>query len=139
VSCCRSDPSARITKISPASLRDAGTLTDEDARGLRWLDAFGGLIGNTDRHQYNVLFFAEGRNVRLAPAFDHVSMLYAPTADGRVLSPAFTAPNVTSDTLAVWDEARGAAREFWARGSEDARVSDDVRWICEANARRVAG
>jgi len=50
----------------------------------------------------------------------------------------FTVPNVTSDTLDVWDEARDAARQFWARGSEDARLSDDVRGICSSNARLLA-
>lgn len=117
------------------SLREAGRLTDEDARRLRWLDAFGALIGNTDRHQYNILFFTEDRILQLAPAFDHVSMLYAPTPDGQVPPRVFTVPIVTSDTLDVWDDAQDAAREFWVRGSEDLRLSDDVRALCETNAQ----
>ena len=120
------------------SLREAGRLTDEDARRLRWLDAFGALIGNTDRHQYNILFFTEEGIPRLAPAFDEVSMLYAPTADGQVPPRVFTEPNVTADTLDVWADARVAARQFWVRGSEDARLSDDVRAICEINAQVLA-
>jgi hypothetical protein len=128
------DPWARAA----TSLREAGRLTDEDARRLRWLDAFGALIGNTDRHQYNILFFTEEGIPRLAPAFDQVSMLYAPTADGQVPPRVFTVPNVTSDTLDVWDDARAAARQFWARGSEDARLSDDVRAICAGNAQLLA-
>jgi hypothetical protein len=44
-----------------------------------WLDAFGALIANTDRHQHNILFFTEGSHLRLAPAFDQVSTLYVPT------------------------------------------------------------
>ena len=87
-----------------ASLRDAGHLTEEDARRLRWLDAFGALIGNTDRHQYNILFFTDGSTLRLAPAFDQVSMLYAPTADGQVPPRVFAVPKVTPDTLDVWKE-----------------------------------
>jgi hypothetical protein len=129
------DPWARAA----TSLREAGRLTDEDARRLRWLDAFGALIGNTDRHQYNIVFFAEEGIPRLAPVFDPVSMLYAPTADGQVPPRVFTVPNVTSDTLDVWDDARHAARQFWVRGSEDARLSDDVRTICSSNARLLAG
>jgi hypothetical protein len=128
------DPWARAA----TSLREAGRLTDEDARRLRWLDAFGALIGNTDRHQYNILFFTEEGIPRLAPAFDQVSMLYAPTADGQVPPRVFTVPNVTSDTLDVWDDARDAARQFWVRGSEDARLSDDVRAICASNAQLLA-
>ena len=119
-------------------LREAGRLTDEDARRLHWLDAFGALIGNTDRHQYNILFFTEEGGPRLAPAFDQVSTLYAPAADGRVPPRLFTLPNITSDTLDVWDEARDAARQFWARGSDDGRLSDDVRAICSSNARLLA-
>lgn len=121
-----------------ASLREAGRLPDEDARRLRWLDAFGALIGNTDRHQYNILFFADGLRLRLAPAFDQVSMLYAPTADGQVPPRVFVVPHVTSDTLDVWDDARSAAREFWARGSDDARASDELRVSCAHNARLFA-
>lgn len=116
------------------SLMHAGRLTHEDARRLRWLDAFGALIGNTDRHQYNVLFFTAGRSLRLAPAFDQVSMLYAPLADGQVAPRTFALPRATSDTLDVWDDARMAAREFWGRASDDARLSDDVRSFCAANA-----
>jgi hypothetical protein len=120
-----------------AALREAGRLTDEDARRLRWLDAFGALIGNTDRHQYNVLFFTAGPGLRLAPAFDQVSMLYAPAADGQVPRRVFVVPHVTSDTLDVWDDARHAARAFWGRASDDARVSDDMRRSCASNAQRL--
>lgn len=119
-------------------LRETGRLSDEDARRLRWLDAFGALIGNTDRHQYNILFFTDEAIPRLAPAFDQVSMLYAPTADGQVPPRVFTEPHVTADTLDVWADARAAASQFWVRGSEDIRLSDDVRAICETNAQVLA-
>jgi hypothetical protein len=121
-----------------ASLRDAGRLTDEDARRLRWLDAFGALIGNTDRHQYNILFFTADSRPRLAPAFDQVSMLYAPAADGQVPLRVFTMPNATADTLDVWDDARSAASQFWGQASDDARLSDDLRLLCSSNARLLA-
>lgn len=121
-----------------AALNSEGRLSDRDARCLRWLDAFGALIGNTDRHQYNILFFIEGSRLRLAPAFDQVSMLYAPTADGQVPLRAFAAPKATSDTLDVWEDARDAARQFWAQASEDGRVSDDARFFCAGNAKLLA-
>lgn len=120
------------------SLRDAGRVSEDDARRLRWLDAFGALIGNSDRHQYNILFFTDEDLPRLAPAFDQVSMLYAPTADGQVPPRAFAVPVATSHTLDVWDDARDAARRFWTQASGDARVSADVRAICSANARLLA-
>jgi len=120
------------------SLKDAGRLSDEDVRRLQWLDAFGVLIGNTDRHQYNILFFTEGSRLRLAPAFDQVSMLYAPTADGQVPARVFTMPRLTANTLDVWDNARNAARQFWAEGSADARLSDDARLFCASNTQLLA-
>lgn len=121
-----------------ARLRETGRITDADARRLRWLDAFGALIGNTDRHHYNILFFTEGATLRLAPAFDQVSMLYAPTANGQVPPRVFALPNVTSDTLDVWDDARNAARQFWAEASDDARLSDDARSFSASNAQLLA-
>jgi hypothetical protein len=118
-------------------LREAGRIGEEDARRLRWLDAFGSLIANTDRHQYNMAFFAEGTRLRLAPTFDQVSMRYAPAADGQVLSHVFPMPYATGDTLDVRDDARLAAREFWQRASDDGRVSDDLRGVCAANGQAL--
>lgn len=115
-------------------LRDAGRLSRDDARRLQWLDAFGALIANTDRHPYNIVFFAEGPTLRLAPAFDQTSSLYSPTDDGQVPPRVFAPPHATADTLEVWDEARAAAREFWQRAADDTRVSDDVRVLSAANA-----
>lgn len=124
------DPWARAAVL----LRDAGRLSREDARRLQWLDAFGALIANTDRHPYNVVFFADGATLRLAPAFDQTSALYSPTADGQVPPRTFAPPHATADTLEVWDDVRAAAREFWQRASDDPRVSDDVRTVSAANA-----
>ena len=129
------DPWARAATV----LRDAGRISDEDARRLRWLDAFGALIANTDRHQYNVVFLVDGESLRLAPTFDQVSMLYAPAADGQLPSRSFAVSYATADTLDVWDAARLAAREFWQRASADGRVSDDLRRAAAANAGTLAG
>ena len=127
------DPWARAAVV----LRDAGQIGHEDARRLQWLDAFGALIANTDRHQYNINFFADG-SLRLAPAFDQVSMLYAPGADGQLPLRQFGLPPATADTLDVWDDARAAAREFWQRAADDARVSDELRRSAATNAGALA-
>jgi len=126
-------PWARAATI----LRDAGRLTDEDARRLQALEAFGALTGNTDRHQFNVVFFVEETGLRLAPAFDHVSMFYAPSNDGQVPLRPYPMPYATADTLDVWNDARIAAREFWERANDDTRVSADLRRLCGANAKAV--
>jgi hypothetical protein len=67
-----------------------------------------------------------------------VSMLYAPSEDGRVPSRAFSLPHAASDTLGVWDDARVAAREFWGRARDDGRLSDDVRSFSAANVAALA-
>jgi hypothetical protein len=120
------------------ALKEAGQLSVEDARRLCWLDAFGALIANTDRHQYNILFFTEGSRLRLAPAFDQVSMLYAPTGDGQVPAREFILPHATANTLDVWEYARDAARQFWTQGSEDMRLSEDARLFCASNMKLFA-
>lgn len=127
------DPSDTWARAA-AALQRSGRLTETDARRLRWLDAFGAFIANTDRHQYNVLFFPRQRRFHLAPAFDQVSMLYAPSADGQVPRRDFSVPTSTGDTLDVWEEARSAGLEFWQRGASDQRLSDEMRAICDQNA-----
>jgi hypothetical protein len=133
------DPADRWARAA-VRLRQDGRLPDRDARWLRWLDAFGALIANTDRHLHNIVFFVDDDEaVRLAPAFDQVAMLYAPVADGHVPPREFRAPPATADTLDVWDEARAAARELWQRAADDVRVSDEMRRIAAANANVLAG
>ncbi len=52
-------------------------------------------MANTDRHQFNILFFTAGKALRLAPAFDQVPMLYAPLADGQAPARTSAAPRAT--------------------------------------------
>lgn len=119
-------------------LRDVRRISDEDARSLRWLDAFGALIANTDRHQFNVVFFPDATGLRLAPAFDQVSMFHAPGADGQVRERDYPRPPVVAEWLDVWDDARAAAREFWSRVSDDTRVADGLRRAAAGHLRQLA-
>lgn len=118
-------------------LEGAGRLSTADAARLKWLDAFGALIANTDRHPHNVVFFSGGDRLALAPAFDQVPMLYAPSADGQVPPRSFVVPVPGVDTLEVWTDARLAAAEFWQRASADERLSDGMRLICAANGQQI--
>lgn len=134
------DDPAQTWSRAAAWLHNAGRLSHDDARKLRWLDAFGALIANTDRHPHNVaLHDIDGDQLRLAPAFDQASMFYAPTADGQVPTRAFATPLATADTLDVWDDARAAARDFWQRAADDVRVSDGLRAQAATNARMLGG
>lgn len=116
-------------------LQGARRISVDDARRLRWLDAFGALIANTDRHQFNVVLFSDAAGLRLAPAFDPVSMFHAPTADGQVRDREYPAPIALAEWLDVWDQARAAAREFWSRVSADPRVSDGLRRVANSHLR----
>jgi hypothetical protein len=62
-------------------------------------------------------------------------MLYAPTGDGQVPVREFMLPHATANTLDVWEYARDAARQFWTQGSQDMRLSDDVRLFCAINMK----
>ena len=114
-------------------LLERGRISEEDSRRLRWLDAFGAFIANTDRHHYNIVFFPRDGALTLAPAFDQVAMQYAPSADGQVQSNPMPLPVQTAETLDVWESARAAASEVWLRATDDDRLSDDMRRVAGLN------
>jgi len=120
-------------------LREARLVTQEDATRLRWLDAFGALIANTDRHQFNVVWFPDTPHTHLTPAFDQVSMYHAPTADGQVHDRKVPMPFARAEWLDVWDDARAAAREFWMRAREEHRITDALRRVAEGYVTRLSG
>ena len=112
-----------------------GLLSEEDAERIRLLDAFGALIGNTDRHFGNLSLFDDYANaLRLAPVYDMLPMLFAPH-DGQVLPGTFTPPPARAAWLAGWASARRLAEEYWERLRSDAGVSADFREVCAASLR----
>ena len=103
-----------------------GELSDDSLHRIALLDAFGALIANTDRHQYNVsLFPSEGR-YSVAPAFDQLPMAYAPPASGNLRNSAIAAPRPAVNTLAIWEEAQNLQPNSGVR-----RVSDNCPIQCE--------
>jgi hypothetical protein len=112
-------------------------LPPEDARRIRWLDAFGQLIGNTDRHFWNISLFTTDAGLRLAPAYDVLPMLFAPTDAGlpnRALEPAPPGAN----SLDVWRDAAEHAEAFWDAVTRDLLVSTDFRTVAADCRQRVA-
>jgi hypothetical protein len=110
-------------------------LSSEDTWRIAILDAFGALIANTDRHDSNVALFPAGTGYVLAPAFDQLPMAYAPPASGNLRKSAVNEPRPAVNTLAVWDDARTLAREFWRRAS-DQRLTDSMQAIVRDHAAR---
>jgi hypothetical protein len=107
-----------------------GLLTPEQARRIRLLDAFGQLIGNTDRHFGNLSFFADGLvrapQLQLAPEYDMLPMVWAPDS-GIVPALVVPAARPRANTLDVWPEAVQLAAAYWQRVSDDERISREMR------------
>jgi HipA-like protein len=108
------------------------SLPAPEASRLRWLDAFGQLIGNTDRHFGNVAFLVEGGGaLRVAPAYDMLPMLLAPSADLLVERPYTPAPP-SGANLAEWKAAAPWAARYWRELAADPRLDPTVRQVAEA-------
>lgn len=128
---------------------DARLLSAQDAESLQLFEAFGRLIANTDRHHYNIALFPElsgegeamaitTRRFTLAPAFDQLPMLYAPTSDGQLPEREFMRPAPSADTWGVWDEATKLATLFWERAAQDPRITEAMRAIAQDNRQIIA-
>jgi hypothetical protein len=113
-------------------------LSAADIQTLCFLDAFGALIANSDRHHGNVSLLLFNHRWQLAPAYDMLPMFYAPVA-GEVVPRdwASQAPRPNANTLGVWQQARDLALVFWQRAAEDPRISEAFRAIAHANTGLV--
>lgn len=112
-------------------------LPHPDTERLRLLEAYGQLIGNTDRHYGNVSLVIDRRGSwELAPAYDTLPMIYAPIAGELVaradFDPGKLAPS--AETLRVWDLARQLALKFWQQVSEDDKISRQFRSMARLHA-----
>jgi hypothetical protein len=109
-------------------------ITAQDALNLTLLDAYGQLIGNTDRHYGNISFLLHDDDWQLSPTYDMLPMLYAPI-NGEVVARDFAArplhPSVT--TLKVWPQAKALAAQFWQKAAADGRISEGFRTLAQAN------
>jgi hypothetical protein len=128
------------------TLRALRVLSNEDSRRLQLYDAFARMIANEDRHHHNIALLPEGDDVseattappagyRLAPAFDQLPTLYAPTSDGQLRDRGFVPPTPTADTWEVWGRAATMARTFWRRAHEDETLSVPMREIAGRNSQ----
>lgn len=113
-------------------------LKAHDAELLQFLEAFGRLIGNTDRHYGNISLLIEGDDWVLSPTYDVLPMVYAPTAGELVerdFSPAGVKP--TADTLGVWERAQALAADYWRAVSTDERISEGFRKLIVGHADTI--
>lgn len=118
-------------------LLDARFIGAENARRMRWLDTFGQLIGNTDRHFGNLSFFVEDPGffvkdtggLRLAPVYDMLPMVFAPEGASVVERPFVPRPP-TADNLDVWLDAARCAAAYWSRLADAVELSSEFRARC---------
>ena len=115
-----------------------GLLRPEDARTLRLLDAYGRLIGNTDRHYGNISLVLVNDDWHLSPTYDMLPMLYMPIA-GEVVAQELGVEQMvpTAHTLGVWSEAQALALAFWQAAAQDKRISSSFRELAWGNARAL--
>jgi len=118
-------------------LLDAKRIDAEDARRMRWLDTFGQLIGNTDRHFGNLSFLVgESGTLQLAPAYDMLPMLLAPQGTNIVERP-FEPRPPTADNFDVWSDAARHAVAYWGRLGESSELSSGMRVLCSCYRQAV--
>jgi hypothetical protein len=115
---------------SAQRLGDDSVLSTEDVVNVRFLDAFGALIANTDRHFGNISLFDRHAGVfELAPVYDMLPMLFAPQND-QIVPRQFEPIPATAAWLSVWARARGCAEIYWERLTQESRLSADFRALC---------
>ena len=121
---------ASWTRVTP-KLLEKKLIGPEDARRIRRLDVFGQLIGNTDRHFGNVSFLEQGDGtLRLAPAYDMLPMLFAPSGT-TIVDRTFEPAPPSADTLDVWADAARHAQGFWTRVIDCAALGEEFRTLAQ--------
>jgi hypothetical protein len=93
-------------------------LSPKDVERIRFLDAFGALIANTDRHFGNVSLFDHHQGI-----FE-----FAPQ-DGQLVARQFDSVPATAAWLAVWADACKLAEVYWDRIAQEPRVSADFHQL----------
>ncbi len=116
------------------------SLDAEHADRLVWLDTFGDLIGNTDRHFGNFCFFAEeARELALTPTpvYDMLPMVFAPT-DANLVERQFAPRPPTALNLQLWHEVANHALGYWSRLCAEDGLSVGFRRIAAGCRDTVA-
>jgi hypothetical protein len=115
----------------------ARVLSAEDHRRMVWLDRFGELIGNSDRHAGNLSFFFDsGKLGGLAPAYDMLPMAYAVRSGEfatRPIDPLPPSPRLPSVWRGVWP----AAKRFWEAVAREEAIDPALRGAATANAESL--
>jgi hypothetical protein len=121
------------------ALSRLGIVSTRDAEIVRRIWTFGRLIANPDMHFGNLSFHLtfEGE-MPLAPVYDMLPMLYAPTAGDVVVTREFEVPMPSSENLDIWETMVSLAESYWREVADHPRLSAGFAAIANANAAKVA-
>ncbi|MCX6938227.1 MAG: type II toxin-antitoxin system HipA family toxin YjjJ [Verrucomicrobia bacterium] len=116
-----------------------GLIAPEALGAIRRRHAFGELIGNIDMHFGNLAFWLDdSAPFRLAPAYDMLPMLWAPTTGGEIVPRTF-APLPPSPTHAAdWSIAAHWAAAFWQRVAADPCISPEFAATAHTCAETIS-
>ena len=105
----------------------AGLVTAETLDQTHRLQAFGEMIGNTDMHSGNLSFHLTDKlPFTLAPAYDMLPMLWAPSSGGEIVYRDFQLLPPTPATAPFWREMLPLARKFWESAAADPLISAEM-------------
>lgn len=123
--------------VSAQVLAARGVVPRDAVPGIRWLETFGRLIGNTDMHFGNLSFRLDGTRVSsLSPVYDMLPMHYHPR-QGELPQVDHPLPVLGPGVADVAGSALLAAVDFWGRLAGDDRASDEFRALSRRNVRRT--
>jgi hypothetical protein len=118
-------------------LAAADLLSATEAQRIHHLWWFGRLITNTDMHLGNLSFRPSQRQLRLAPTYDMLPMLYAPLPGGELPVAGFDPPLPLPRQRESWLTACRAAIDFWDQAATDRRISEGFRMIVRGHGGRL--
>lgn len=119
------------------ALRREKIITEETAQQIDWLENFGSLIANTDRHPGNLAFYRkEIPPFALAPVYDMLPMLYYPQY-GQLLTPPFHPTLPSPEAVRNWKGACDAAEDFWRMASSHPEISKEFQKIAKENTAKI--
>lgn len=117
-------------------LQRRGMFSETDVRKVAVIEAFAKMIGDTDRHFYNLGLlprFSSPQSLTpigfdLAPVFDKLPMLFAPV-DEHLVERKFQMPLPDPELMSVWSEAKELAMMFWKRVAGEKSISRELRGV----------
>jgi hypothetical protein len=122
---------ARTWADALKELNVEGLVDDGTREAGAKLQSFGELIGNTDMHFGNLaLWMSDDLPFRLAPAYDMLPMLWAPSAQGELVNRRHAPEPPIPAMRDAWHEAAEWADQFWGNLASDQRLSKE--FICFA-------